>query len=141
MDQTAAATPQWPLHDPQDLWHKIRRCSMHGIVDITAVLRGRQLRWFGHVERASSGTKSGINLAIRNSRRRDLVWIFHSFHFPLPQWYGKYLYLKNFGIVVIVVVIIIITIDNNNNHNSNNIIVTSSCANLVHSGWELSNRY
>ena len=52
--RTVAAPPQWPCHDPFDLWHQRR-----GIRDETStaslltVLCCRWLRWHGHVQRTS----------------------------------------------------------------------------------------
>ena len=74
----SSALPQWPCHDPLDLWHQrqtkhppaslLQKC---GIEDITLVLRCRRLRWYGHVlQRAMSSIKSITNFPIPSTRKQ-----------------------------------------------------------------------
>ena len=54
----------WPRHDPLDMWHQIQRWyifRLHqklDIKEITAVLCSGWLRWYGHVQLATSYIKS-----------------------------------------------------------------------------------
>ena len=65
---------QWLCHDSLDLWHWRLRWNtlsftLHklGIEDITVVLRSRWLRWYGHVQHATSCIKSVTDLPIPNT--------------------------------------------------------------------------
>ena len=57
----AAAPPQWPHHDPLDLWHQKPRQNFLSFTKLgfqgTAFLRSRWLRWYGHVQRTLSSIK------------------------------------------------------------------------------------
>ena len=45
-------------------------CAMLGVQEVTAALRTRRLRWYGHVARSSSCTNSIISMTIPSTRRR-----------------------------------------------------------------------
>ena len=49
-------------------------CAMFGVQEVTAALRTRRLRWFGHVARSSSCINSITSMMI-TSARRGLVWV------------------------------------------------------------------
>ena len=45
-------------------------CAMLGVQEVTAALRTRRLRWYGHVARSSSGINSITSMTIPSARRR-----------------------------------------------------------------------
>ena len=45
-------------------------CLMSGVQEVTAVLRSRRLRWYGHVARSSSCINSITSMTIPSARRR-----------------------------------------------------------------------
>ena len=45
-------------------------CAMLGVQEVTAALRTRRLRWFGHVARSSSSINSITSMMIPSARRR-----------------------------------------------------------------------
>ena len=45
-------------------------CAMLGVQEVTAALRTRRLRWYGHVERSSSCINSITSMTIPSARRR-----------------------------------------------------------------------
>ena len=45
-------------------------CAMLGVQEMTAALRTRRLRWFGHVARSSSCINSITSMTIHSARKR-----------------------------------------------------------------------
>ena len=45
-------------------------CAMLGVQEVTAALRTRRLRWYGHVARSSSSINSITSMTIPSARRR-----------------------------------------------------------------------
>ena len=45
-------------------------CAMLGVQEVTAALRTRRLRWYGHVARSSSCINSITSMTIPSARRR-----------------------------------------------------------------------
>ena len=71
----AGTTDQWPAGSAEsEMMTKTvsmdTLCAMLGVQEVTAALRTRRLRWFGHVARSSSCINSITSMMIPSARRR-----------------------------------------------------------------------